>query len=40
MRNDILKVIKKQNLGALENFGFEKTNGDRKIQNFLSKKTF
>ena len=34
MRNDILKVIKKQNWGALENFGFEKKNGDRKIQNF------
>ena len=24
IRNDILKVIKKQNWGALENFGFEK----------------
>ena len=23
MRNDILKVIKEQNWGALENFGFE-----------------
>ena len=34
MRNDILKVIKKQNWGALENFGFEKKNGDIKIQNF------
>ena len=34
MGNDILKVIKEQNLGALENFGFEKKNGDRKIQNF------
>ena len=26
MRNDILKVIKKQNWGASENFGFEKKN--------------
>ena len=31
MRNDILKVFKKQNCGALENFGLEKKNGDRKI---------
>ena len=35
MRNDILKVIKEQNWGALENFEFEKKNGDRKIYNFL-----
>ena len=28
---DILKVIKKQNWGALENFEFEKKNVDRKI---------
>ena len=34
MRNDILKVIKKKNWGTLENFGFEKKNGDRRIQNF------
>ena len=38
MRNDILKVIKKQNWGALEHFGFGKKNGDRKMQNFLRKK--
>ena len=35
MRNDILKVIKKQNWDALENFGFEKKNGDRQIQNSI-----
>ena len=34
MRNDILKVIKKQNWRALENFGFVKKNSDRQIQNF------
>ena len=33
MRNDILKVIKKQTWCVLENFGFEKKIGDRKIQN-------
>ena len=38
MRNDILKVIKEQNWGALENFGFEGKNGDRRIQNFLRNK--
>ena len=38
MRNDILKVIKEQNGGALENYGFEKKNCDRNTQNFLGKK--
>ena len=38
MHNDILKVIRKQNWGALENFGFEEKNSDRRIQNLLRKK--
>ena len=33
MPNVILKVIKKQNWGELEYYGFEKKNGDRQIKN-------
>ena len=38
MRNDILKVIKKQNWGALANFGFEGKKWRQKNTKFLKKK--
>ena len=40
MRNDILKLIKEQNWGSLENFELKKKIVTEKLKNFLREKTF